>query len=87
MFCFSAINYGLSDRITRSALACTLPGIVAVQFWWIPAIPFTTGVCFLVLATFSLLHKRARRTFGVLMLLAAAQPFVWFGGLALLIIP
>lgn len=87
MLCFSAIRYGLRDRMTWIALACTVPGIAAVEFWWIPAVAAAAGVCFLAFAAFSLVRKSTRRAFVSLMLLAALQPIVWFGGLTLLITP
>ena len=87
MLCFSAIRYGLRDRMTWIALACTMPGVAAVEFWWIPAVPVAAGVCFLAFAAFSLVRKSTRRAFVSLMVLAALQPIVWFGGLTLLITP
>jgi len=73
MFCFSAIHYGLRDHMTRIALACTMPGIIAVEFWWIPAV--------------FLARKSTRRAFVSLMVLTALQPIVWFGGLTVLVTP
>jgi len=87
IFCFSAIRYGLRDRMTWIALACAVPGVAAVEFWWIPAMPVAACVCFLAFAAFSLIRKSARRAFVSLMVLAALQPIVWFVGLSLLITP
>jgi len=85
--CFSAVRYGLRDRMTWIALACMVPGFAAVEFWWISAVPVAAGVCFLAFAVFSLIRKSTRRAFVSLMVLAALQPIVWFGGLTLLITP
>jgi hypothetical protein len=87
MLCFSAIRYGLRDRMTWIALVCTVPGIAAVEFWWVPVVPVAAGVCFLAFGAFILARKRTRRAFVSLMVLAALQPIVWFGGMTLLITP
>lgn len=85
--CFSFVRYGFRDRMTWIAISCMVPGLAAVEFWWIPAVPVAAGVCFLAFAAFSLIRKSTRRAFLSLMVLAALQPIVWFGGLTLLITP
>lgn len=87
MLCFSAVRYGLRDRVTLIALACTVPGALAVEFWWVPAVPVALGMGFLAFAALGLLRGSTRRVFLSVMTLALLQPVVWFGGLTLLITP
>jgi hypothetical protein len=87
MFCFSAVRYGLRDRMTSIALACTVLGAFVVQFWWVPLVPFVAGVCFFGVGAFSVMRRKTRRSFTSFMTLAVLQPILWFGGLTLMITP
>jgi hypothetical protein len=85
--CFSAVRYGLRDRMTQVALAMTAIGSLTVLFWWVRYVPVMAFVGLLILAIASLRAVSGRPALAAAATLVVLQPFLWFGGLTLLVSP
>jgi hypothetical protein len=83
--CFSALRYGLLDKMTQLAFALAAIGLLAVLFWWVRDLPMIASVCFLVLVVVSLRTASSRAALTATAILLVLQPLLWFGGLTVVV--